>query len=69
MNFSYLKFNFRSLFIFTTQLLLYNKEYKNSDSVGFENYISNIDNSRYYKGLKGWIILIEFIEKESEFFK
>ena len=43
MNFSYLKFNFRSLFIFTTQLSLYNKEYKNSDSVGFENYISNID--------------------------
>ena len=52
MNFSYLKFNFRSLFIFTTQLSLYNKEYKNSDSLGFENYISNIDNSRYYKGLK-----------------
>ena len=43
MNFSYLKFNFNSLFIFTTQLSLYNKEYKISDSVGFENYISNID--------------------------
>ena len=48
---------------------LYNKEYENSDSLGFENYISNIDNSRYYKGSKGWIILIEFIEKESEFFE
>ena len=53
MNFSYLKFNFKSLFIFTTQLLLYNKEYKNLDSVGFKNYISNINNSRYYKELKG----------------
>ena len=48
---------------------LYNKEYENSDSLGFENYISNMDNSRYYKGSKGWIILIEFIEKESGFFE
>ena len=53
MNFSYLKFNFKSLFIFTTQLSLYNKEYKNSDSLGFKNYISNINNSWYYKELKG----------------
>ena len=48
---------------------LYNKDYENSNILEFKNYISNINNTRYYKGSKGWIILIEFLEKERKFFK